>query len=127
MRFNSILVRLKALCFSNTSPNPVCFNSILVRLKVVLGISVFGFVLFQFHSGTIKRIAFKSTSFPFSSFNSILVRLKAHSTGSDEQRRKRFQFHSGTIKSIISELPAGNVDMFQFHSGTIKRKSEFTI
>ena len=58
--FNSKLVRLKEFAIGiDTECNELCFNSKLVRLKEVT-VSVYKlrrFVLFQFQTGAIKRLA----------------------------------------------------------------------
>ena len=76
--FNSILVRLKA-----EVPNyqrrvgALSFNSILVRLKEMEDAwACVTAVEFQFHTGSIKRVAVLSQLPRLTSFNSILVRLK---------------------------------------------------
>ena len=56
-------------------------------------------LLFQFHSGSIKRLM----------------------DTSNEDKQPEFQFHSGSIKSSDEAHPSRHRERFQFHSGSIKR------
>ena len=142
------------------------FNSILVRLKAVFSLSPDSVgIRFQFHTGSIKRFAdvvgqvctesfqfhtgsIKSLTIPVlcgvyvKSFNSILVRLKDMPRPAQGSFTVQFQFHTGSIKrkakitdyreyfgfnSILVRLKGSNSapytsnpEMFQFHTGSIK-------
>ncbi len=80
--FNSTLVLLKVCLAHHAPPADRSFNSTLVLLKEVQrdqvpdALGIF-FVLFQFHTGSTKRLIFFSTqSTPPACFNSTLVLLK---------------------------------------------------
>ncbi len=79
-----------------------------------------GFLLFQFHNGTIKRTPLIFAIRRERYFNSTMVRLK------DRRIFFRysafsFQFHNGTIKSESLGQKRLEAIIFQFHNGTIKR------
>ena len=54
-RFYSILVRLKVQPWIQIRSDRLSFYSILVRLKVDSDIDISDFVMFLFHTGSIKR------------------------------------------------------------------------
>ena len=79
-------------------------------------------MLFQFHSGSIKRCACDDARAGSRvGFNSIVVRLKALQNLLVTGARAAFQFHSGSIKSQFRAFHCANIQTFQFHSGSIKR------
>ena len=124
MRFNSKLVRLKAIhdnCSGNTLPSfqfqtgaiksriaalPIptarsCFNSKLVRLK--------------------EKVHFYALLI-WLCFNSKLVRLKAVLIHQAGHYPPVFQFQTGAIKSSRQLVPVlGSPCLFQFQTGAIKR------
>ncbi len=62
-------------------------------------------IVFQFHSGTIKRFA--------DGVKTIVAKL--------------FQFHSGTIKRLRHNGTSWIANSFQFHSGTIKSEQDIIL
>ena len=76
--------------------------------------------MFQFHSGSIKRMTTIMRTTRSMSFNSIVVRLKA--AGADFQDRHRCRFNSIVVrlKGSMPGRPRTISSKFQFHSGSIK-------
>ena len=81
LRFDSILVRLKAGYWASWCYRYWCFDSILVRLKVKHALFVVVVKGFRFHTGSIKSAIRRPCERRRYSFDSILVRLK-EDTGS---------------------------------------------
>ena len=82
-------------------------------------------MMFQFHSGSIKRgKQSRSEWAQCLCFNSIVVRLKGERCATSRHGRAGFQFHSGSIKSPTDPKVAEAVVKFQFHSGSIKSVGE---
>ena len=63
--------------------------------------------MFQFHSGSIKRMVMVTIVFGFPCFNSIVVRLKVLCAAIVREGVKQFQFHSGSIKSVVCGYCSG--------------------
>ena len=103
------------------------FNSILVRLKVKPGDNInISAYMFQFHTGSIKRLDQVVLVWPELSFNSILVRLKARHATTLGTTLSTFQFHTGSIKSNHPLQRCNVIFKFQFHTGSIKRLKNTT-
>ena len=124
----------------------LCFNSIVVRLKGRDRILVWhARILFQFHSGSIKRkpaeqrhvhlceFQFHSGSIKSPallidraphrwSFNSIVVRLKGGLGAWSVGRLARFNSIVVRLKGESGQPNAKEQAWFQFHSGSIKRR-----
>ena len=80
-RFNSMIVRLKAIRLCFTMRRRIGFNSMIVRLKARLRGSAQGsFFKFQFYDSPIKRPSSSRKVSINSCFNSMIVRLKVHVT-----------------------------------------------
>ena len=124
--FNSIVVRLKGMGRRYRERRARGFNSIVVRLKVShRATRRMSAVMFQFHSGSIKRESRQSCSpKPITCFNSIVVRLKGNSARGNRPVEKLFQFHSGSIKSFFVFTRRHSSLSFQFHSGSIKSRQK---
>ena len=56
--------------------------------------------VFQFHTGSIKRMIVIQNLQNICGFNSILVRLKGGTSVARAFQIQRFQFHTGSIKSV---------------------------
>ena len=123
-RFNSIVVRLKASGTHVTRPPVPCFNSIVVRLKAGhAGVASSKRHRFQFHSGSIKRMArWRWLGAGIVCFNSIVVRLKAQVTKSPHYVTVAFQFHSGSIKRREQHQRLGNCSA-SFNSIVVRLKA----
>ena len=119
--FNSTLVRLKASaeeCDNCCKPG---FNSTLVRLKESQNNRVLQReVLFQFHTGSIKREHIERIFSVRLGFNSTLVRLKVDRL--EDVTGRLAGFNSTLVRLKVKRYWLGIVALFefQFHTGSIK-------
>ena len=80
-----------------------------------------GRVLFQFHSGSIKRVKKNEPLRSFSGFQFHSGSIKSRTSEiRSAVASKKFQFHSGSIKRDALEFLSVLTIRFQFHSGSIK-------
>ena len=113
--FNSILVRLKAVMRNDWGLGNRRFNSILVRLKGTQPATTKSKShMFQFHTGSIKRIIYPGITLNVMSFQFHTGSIKSPRTDFEKSLMSKFQFHTGSIKSypslvfISTKIPSFN-------------------
>jgi len=79
-------------------------------------------LLFQFHTGSIKRRCCRSKINNCQCFNSTLVRLKDGFGSTPNQAKIRFNSTLVRLKAIEAAGGRAGRELFQFHTGSIKRR-----
>ena len=81
--------------------------------------------MFQFHSGSIKRLYTADQGQGLLSFNSTVVRLKEANARHKHKNSTEFQFHSGSIKRIM--IKCSKLSYNSFNSTVVRLKAKINV